>query len=382
MAVSQATLVTPHAEEYLNQLCVHWNRQFPVTYTPYEGWIPFNSEMVCKLNAEDGALRIRLSLADGSRLKHFQSLVTEQINHLAPAESSAALMWSDTADETAETFATVPDFVEETIEATGDLKDYVVRIRGRNVEITYSEGPGEPLVLFHGAAGSAHSFLPIMPALEAAGYRPVAVNLPGYRGSEKLSGDFPTLEQVAEHLKEFFDEIAIERADIVGHSLGGIAAGALAHYFPDRVAGMVLSSPPKGLGAGKAWSEENAASVLASITEGARSLPENGTHDDGPEGSDKATIDMLRAAAPNISPAGLRFAIALCGQADLQDPLADTPVPTAFVSAVRGTEPEAVPGKEIPEVHDVDHSDCAGNSAEFVQMILAGFASLPRTARA
>ncbi|MFB9947441.1 alpha/beta fold hydrolase [Rhizobium puerariae] len=387
MAISQTTFTTPNAEKYLNQLCKHWNHRFPVTYTPYEGWIPFSAEKICKLDAEEGVLRIRLSLADSGQMEQFQNMVVEHLRRFAFREEPGQLIWSDGDEEDAASFATVPDFVEQEVEATGILKDHAVRVSGRTVVMTYSEGPGRPLLLFHGLGGSARSFVPVMPALEAAGFRPVAVNMPGYRGSDRLYDDFPTLEQFAEHLRGLLDEIAIMRADILGHSLGGVLASTLAHFHPDRVDRMVLSSPPRGFGLGgpENWPEAHTKRIADLIAEGPELYAQKRAASLCAEGADEPAVEAVRGEMARLTPEGLRAASSLYARADLHRLLAESTSPIHFLSGDRDrivpanvvAEHGAVLGKAVTAMTGVGHAGYAEDSEQFAEAVIGGFTSLP-----
>jgi pimeloyl-ACP methyl ester carboxylesterase len=76
--------------------------------------------------------------------------------------------------------------------------------------------------------------------LAEAGYRAVALDLPGF--GEAPTGDEPWLDVLAT-----MDELGIERAWLVGNSWGAAVALRAAVVAPARVAGLVLvSAPPEG----------------------------------------------------------------------------------------------------------------------------------------
>jgi len=117
-----------------------------------------------------------------------------------------------------------------------------------DVSINYlrmgSEG-GTPLVLVHGFGGDLNNWLFNQPAL-AEQHDVVALDLPGHgrSGKEVGRGDAASLTRV---LGDFLDAVGIERAHLVGHSLGGAVALLFAMQNPARVAGLTLIAPA-GLG--------------------------------------------------------------------------------------------------------------------------------------
>jgi pimeloyl-ACP methyl ester carboxylesterase len=99
-------------------------------------------------------------------------------------------------------------------------------------------GDGEPeLVLIHGGAQNAHTWDTVALALD----RPlVAVDLPGHGHSDWWSGQGYTLRRLAEAVATVVDGVASRAAAIVGMSLGGLTALALAAHRPDLVRRLVL----------------------------------------------------------------------------------------------------------------------------------------------
>ena len=103
-------------------------------------------------------------------------------------------------------------------------------------------GTGEPLVLIHGIATDRSIWDLVMPVL-ARTRRVVALDVPGFGGSEPVGEDFE-LSAVAERI---VDGLASEgltgQFDLVGHSLGGGIAIVLAAAHPQLVRRLVLVAP-------------------------------------------------------------------------------------------------------------------------------------------
>jgi 3-oxoadipate enol-lactonase len=100
-----------------------------------------------------------------------------------------------------------------------------------------------PVILLHGIGGPAWG--PTLPAL--AGREVLDWPLPGYGGSPALPAmTFPAL---AAALRDALDAAGIDRADLVGHSIGGMLAQEFAASFPDRVARLVLYATSSAFGA-------------------------------------------------------------------------------------------------------------------------------------
>ena len=95
-----------------------------------------------------------------------------------------------------------------------------------------------PLLLIHGLADEADTWRHLIPPLSAR-QRVLAPDLPGYGRSDKPRRAY-TLPFFQAALLELLDELEIERATLVGHSLGGMIAHAIALAHPERVERLVL----------------------------------------------------------------------------------------------------------------------------------------------
>jgi pimeloyl-ACP methyl ester carboxylesterase len=109
---------------------------------------------------------------------------------------------------------------------------------GRSLSaITYT-GRGTPLVLLHGLLDSAEGWR----ALCAATRHPcVAIDLPGFGGSNLPT--HPSFSSYAADVAAALETLAPKPFVLVGHSLGGGIATALAERMPDRVLALVLLAP-------------------------------------------------------------------------------------------------------------------------------------------
>lgn len=99
-------------------------------------------------------------------------------------------------------------------------------------------GAGEPVLLLHGLADSSDTWRSILPGL-ARRYRVFAPDLLGCGASEKPRIDY-SLWALATYTRHFLDAVGIERADIVGHSLGAGLALHLFFQYPERVKRLAL----------------------------------------------------------------------------------------------------------------------------------------------
>ena len=101
----------------------------------------------------------------------------------------------------------------------------VAGVRTRYVEDGKEHG-GVPLLVVHGYNGSCDYWYPqFLPSL-AEERHTIALDLPG----NGLSGKLPrhTIETYVEFLVAFLAALGIERADLMGHSMGGMLSVAMA----------------------------------------------------------------------------------------------------------------------------------------------------------
>jgi len=103
---------------------------------------------------------------------------------------------------------------------------------------------GMPLLLLHGFAGDHSTWAAIASGLQRAGRRVIVPDLPGHGLTEIEAQDVTAL---ARDLPEFLDALGIAAVDVVAHSLGTVAALALAQLAPVRVGSLSLIAPV-GLG--------------------------------------------------------------------------------------------------------------------------------------
>jgi pyruvate dehydrogenase E2 component (dihydrolipoamide acetyltransferase) len=122
-----------------------------------------------------------------------------------------------------------------------------VRVDGRTISYATLGGEGEAVVLVHGYGGDKNSWLFVQEPL-SKGRTVHAIDLPGHGESTKDVGD-GSLDTLAGVVLGFLDDKDIERAHLVGHSLGGAVVTAAAAKAPGRVASLTLVAPA-GFGQG------------------------------------------------------------------------------------------------------------------------------------
>lgn len=124
------------------------------------------------------------------------------------------------------------------------LKDY--RVAG-DFDIRIAEAGEGPVVVFiHGSgpgASGASNFRDNWPAFVAAGYRVILPDLIGYGASSKPEGIDYTLQLFTDTLYDALRQHGVERASLVGNSLGGGVAIQMTLDHPAFAERLVLMAP-------------------------------------------------------------------------------------------------------------------------------------------
>ena len=123
------------------------------------------------------------------------------------------------------------------------------------------EGPEQPdpdaptIVLIHGLAGQTRNFTYGVVAPLARTHRVITLDRPGSGYSPRAPGAPATLSAQADSVAALITALGLEKPVVVGHSLGGAIALALALNHPEQVGALALiaplthplDTPPRGL---------------------------------------------------------------------------------------------------------------------------------------
>tara|TARA_R110002110_G_scaffold395138_2_gene609563 strand:+ start:54492 stop:55292 length:801 start_codon:yes stop_codon:yes gene_type:complete len=108
-------------------------------------------------------------------------------------------------------------------------------------DVNYIEaGDGFPIVLIHGLAGDHTAWLPQIAAFKDT-YRVIAMDNPG--SGESSPVDAPvTTEELADTMIALMDNLGVDKAHVVGRSLGGLIGQHMMLRAPERVQSMTLAA--------------------------------------------------------------------------------------------------------------------------------------------
>jgi pimeloyl-ACP methyl ester carboxylesterase len=104
-------------------------------------------------------------------------------------------------------------------------------------------GTGPAVVMIHGFGAAIDWWDEIAPAL-ATDHRVIRIDLIGHGGTAAPASGY-TIPRQAELVAAVLDRLGIDRVTVIGHSMGGEVAIALAERNPARIAAVILiDSPP------------------------------------------------------------------------------------------------------------------------------------------
>lgn len=114
------------------------------------------------------------------------------------------------------------------------------------VEIAFiDEGEGEPILLIHGFASNVEvNWVSTrwVSTLNSAGYRVIAIDNRGHGASEKLHDvEAYGAPLMADDARRLLDHLGLERADVMGYSMGARISAFLSLQNPDRVRSAVFA---------------------------------------------------------------------------------------------------------------------------------------------
>ncbi|WCC42477.1 alpha/beta hydrolase [Tenacibaculum finnmarkense] len=116
------------------------------------------------------------------------------------------------------------------------MENYIIY---KNIKIFYTEsGKGNPLVLLHGFLESSKMWEDMVCNLSKTN-RVICIDLLGHGKTDSLT-EIHTMQAMALAVKSVLKTLNIEQFYIVGHSMGGYVALALAEKYPKKIKGICL----------------------------------------------------------------------------------------------------------------------------------------------
>lgn len=111
------------------------------------------------------------------------------------------------------------------------------------MDVSPQKENGKTVVLLHGKNFNGAYWKTTIEALTDKGYRVIVPDQIGFGKSSKPIGYQFTFQQLSQHTKELLDELKVDRATVLGHSMGGILATRFTLMYPETVEKLVLENP-------------------------------------------------------------------------------------------------------------------------------------------
>ncbi|MGI9515959.1 MAG: alpha/beta fold hydrolase [Pirellulaceae bacterium] len=120
------------------------------------------------------------------------------------------------------------------------------------VEIAYAvDGEGEPVVVMHGMTGNSSNSPELRAALCEADFRVIAFDARGHGASGKPHEPAAYGTVMVEDVIRLLDHLQIEKAHVIGYSMGADVANKLREQHPDRLLSVTLGGI--GMGVTEGW---------------------------------------------------------------------------------------------------------------------------------
>lgn len=154
--------------------------------------------------------------------------------------SSKSSTTENTSTEAKSQTAELPQSISQ--DNWADSKKYVELSTGIKMAYVEMGDPnGEVVILQHGMTDNSRSWSLAAPYFTAAGYHVYLPDLRGMGKSDAPDGYYTTVTYATD-MKAFFDAMGIEKATVIGHSLGSFTVQTFALMFPERCNKVVLVS--------------------------------------------------------------------------------------------------------------------------------------------
>ena len=202
--------------------------------------------------------------------------------------------------------------------------------------ISYREaGTGPVLVLLHGLNGNSKSWAFQFGGL-ASDFRVIAWDAPGYGQSDLIA---PAVAAYAAQLAHLLDYLSLNRVFVLGHSMGGVVAGAFCGLYPHRAERLVLScthwgnAVPQGAPLANKYAKrlidlKELSPIDYGRARATRMLPPS---------ADEAVIERVASIAMDTQPDGLRTAGQMVEKADNRPLLSGLTLPVLIIAGEKDT---------------------------------------------
>jgi 3-oxoadipate enol-lactonase len=240
---------------------------------------------------------------------------------------------------------------------------------------------GETVCFLHSLASDGGMWAEQVPPLLARGYRVLRIDLRGHGGSEPGEGD-ATIDDLAGDVLAILDRLPVARLHLVGLSIGGIVAQAIAVTHPARLTSLMLCDT--ACATPDAWREVWPARMKIVREAGSVEPLANSTIErwftEAFRAGHPQRWSAIRATIAGTSPRGYLGAAAALLDFDFSGKLPSLALPALVVcgSDDQGTPPEInrriaglIPGARYEEIANARHMPNVEHAETFNRMLMA-----------
>lgn len=136
----------------------------------------------------------------------------------------------------------------ENVKYAYPVKYFPITVEGQDVRMAYMDVPptqlanGRTVVLFHGKNFAGYYWTEVIRSLTSRGFRVLVPDQIGFGKSSKPFIHY-SFHQLASWNKALLDALGIQKASILGHSMGGMLATRFALMYPDKTEKLLLENP-------------------------------------------------------------------------------------------------------------------------------------------
>lgn len=136
----------------------------------------------------------------------------------------------------------------ENVKYPFEVKEIVLSIQGQDLKMAYMDARpkapnGKTVLLLHGKNFAGYYWEQTAIDLNKAGYRVVIPDQIGFGKSDKPVDIQYSFQLLASNTKAVLDELKIDKAAVLGHSMGGMLATRFALMYPECTQKLILENP-------------------------------------------------------------------------------------------------------------------------------------------
>ena len=122
-----------------------------------------------------------------------------------------------------------------------------LNVEGQDVRMAYmdvkAKNPsGRSIMLFHGKNFAGYYWTDVIKGLTARGYRVIVPDQIGFGKSSKPYIHY-SFHKLTRFNRQLLDTLGVQKAAVLGHSMGGMLATRFALMFPERTSQLLLENP-------------------------------------------------------------------------------------------------------------------------------------------